>query len=77
VAVARGLAQGPRALLADEPTGNLDRETGGRLHELLRRVCRDRGVTIVVVTHDEDLAGTCDRTLRLAAGGLHGPGLSG
>jgi lipoprotein-releasing system ATP-binding protein len=77
VAVARGLAQGPRALLADEPTGNLDRETGRRLQELLRRVCRDKGVTIVVVTHDEELAGSCDRTLRLASGRLHPPGLSG
>src|SRR5262249_11793298 len=55
VALARGLVQGPRALLADEPTGNLDRETGGRLQALLRRVCRDKGVTVVVVTHDEDL----------------------
>jgi lipoprotein-releasing system ATP-binding protein len=65
VALARGLAQGPRALLADEPTGNLDRETGGRLQEL------------VVVTHDEELAHSCDRTLRLASGRLHPPGLSG
>jgi lipoprotein-releasing system ATP-binding protein len=77
VALARGLAQGPRALLADEPTGNLDRETGGRLQALLRRVCRDKGVTVVVVTHDEDLAGSCDRTLRLTSGRLHPPGLSG
>jgi lipoprotein-releasing system ATP-binding protein len=77
VAVARGLSQAPKALLADEPTGNLDRETGRRLHELLRRVCRDKGVTVVVVTHDEDLARSCDLTLRLAAGRLHAPGLSG
>jgi lipoprotein-releasing system ATP-binding protein len=77
VAVARGLSQAPRALLADEPTGNLDRETGRRLHELLRTVCRDKGVTVVVVTHDEELAGSCDRRLRLASGRLHVPGLSG
>jgi lipoprotein-releasing system ATP-binding protein len=72
VAVARALAGSPRALLADEPTGNLDRETGERLHELLRRLNRERGVTILVVTHNEALAAACDRTLRLEAGRLHG-----
>jgi lipoprotein-releasing system ATP-binding protein len=72
VAVARALAGSPRALLADEPTGNLDRETGHRLHELLRRLNRERGVTILVVTHNEALAAACDRTLRLEAGRLHG-----
>ena len=77
VAVARALSQAPRALLADEPTGNLDRETGRRLHETLRRVSREKGVTVVVVTHDEELAGACDRRLRLAGGRLHAPGLSG
>jgi lipoprotein-releasing system ATP-binding protein len=71
VAVARALAGSPRALLADEPTGNLDRATGERLHELLRRLNRDKGVTIVVVTHNEALAAACDRTLRLEAGRLH------
>jgi lipoprotein-releasing system ATP-binding protein len=72
VAVARALAGSPRALLADEPTGNLDRETGERLHELLRRLNRERGVTILVVTHNEALAAACDRTLRREAGRLHG-----
>ena len=65
VAVARALAQSPRVLLADEPTGNLDRETGERLHELLRRLNRESGITVVVVTHNEPLAAACDRTLRL------------
>jgi lipoprotein-releasing system ATP-binding protein len=72
VAVARALAGSPRALLADEPTGNLDRATGERLHELLRRLNQEKGVTVVVVTHNEALARACDRTLRLEAGRLHG-----
>ena len=71
VAVARALIQSPRALLADEPTGNLDRDTGERLHELLRRLNRERGLTVVVVTHNEDLALACDRQLRLSGGSLH------
>jgi lipoprotein-releasing system ATP-binding protein len=70
VAVARALLQSPRALLADEPTGNLDRETGERLHELFRRLNREKGITVVVVTHNERLAAACDRTLRLEAGRL-------
>jgi lipoprotein-releasing system ATP-binding protein len=70
VAVARALARSPRALLADEPTGNLDRETGDRLHDLLRRLNRERQITVVVVTHNEGLAARCDRRLRLEAGTL-------
>ncbi len=73
VAVARALVQSPRALLADEPSGNLDRETGDRLHELLRRLNRERGITVVVVTHNERMAGSCDRQLRLEAGQLRLP----
>ncbi|HWW95499.1 MAG TPA: ABC transporter ATP-binding protein, partial [Vicinamibacteria bacterium] len=56
VAVARALARSPRALLADEPTGNLDRQTGDRLHEMLRRLNQEKGITVVVVTHNERLA---------------------
>ncbi len=75
VAVGRALALGPRALLADEPTGNLDQETGERLHDLLRALNRENGLTIVVVTHNERLAARCDRTLRLHERTLHaGPG---
>jgi lipoprotein-releasing system ATP-binding protein len=70
VAVARALVGSPRALLADEPTGNLDRETGERLHELLRRLNRERGVTMIVATHNQELAAACDRILRLEAGRL-------
>jgi lipoprotein-releasing system ATP-binding protein len=70
VAVARALVRSPRALLADEPTGNLDRETGDRLHDLLRRLNRERQITVVVVTHNERLAQSCDRRLRLETGTL-------
>jgi lipoprotein-releasing system ATP-binding protein len=70
VAVARALVRSPRALLADEPTGNLDRQTGDRLHALVRRLNRERPVTVVVVTHNEGLAEACDRRLRLEAGTL-------
>ena len=71
VAVGRALALEPRALLADEPTGNLDQETGERLHDLLRALNREKGLTIVVVTHNERLAARCDRTLRLHDRRLH------
>jgi lipoprotein-releasing system ATP-binding protein len=70
VAVARALAREPRALLADEPSGNLDRATGDRLHDLLRRLNQERGLSVVVVTHNERLAGLADRVLRLEAGRL-------
>jgi lipoprotein-releasing system ATP-binding protein len=71
VAVARALVQSPALLLADEPTGNLDVDTGERLHGLLRRINKDRGVTVVIVTHNERLADICDRRLRLEGGQLH------
>jgi lipoprotein-releasing system ATP-binding protein len=71
VAVARALVQAPQILLADEPSGNLDQETGDRLHGLLRRLNQEKGITIVVVTHNERLAAACDRTLRLEAGRVH------
>lgn len=71
VAVGRALALHPRALLADEPSGNLDQETGERMHDLLRSLNRDRGLTIVVVTHNDRLAARCDRTLRLHDRRLH------
>ncbi len=71
VAVARALATAPRALLADEPTGDLDSATGHRLYELLRDLGRAMTLSVVVVTHNESLAGRCDRVLRLEAGSLH------
>ena len=71
VAVARALIQSPPALLADEPSGNLDQETGERLHALLRRLNQEKGITLVVVTHNERLAAASDRVLRLEGGRLH------
>jgi lipoprotein-releasing system ATP-binding protein len=71
VAVARALIRSPRVLLADEPTGNLDETTGGRLYELLRRLNREREISVVLVTHNERLAAACDRALRLEGGTLH------
>ncbi len=70
VALARALVHRPRAVLADEPTGNLDRDTGVRLHSLLLRLNQERGVAVVVVTHDESLAAACGRTLRMDQGRL-------
>ncbi len=70
VAVARALAADPRLLLADEPTGDLDRETGRRLHQMLRAMSRARGLTVLLVTHNDELARLCDRVLRLDAGRL-------
>jgi lipoprotein-releasing system ATP-binding protein len=71
VAVARALAMAPAVLLADEPTGNLDEHTAESLHELLRAMHREEGLTSVIATHNPRLAALCDRTLRLEAGTLH------
>jgi lipoprotein-releasing system ATP-binding protein len=68
VAVARALTQEPRAILADEPTGNLDPVTGEGVQSLLLELNREHDITLVVVTHSVTLAGAMDRTLRLCAG---------
>ena len=68
VALARALVLQPALLLADEPTGNLDPATGEGIHQLLREVNRDLGITMVVVTHNEALARSMPRQLRLQAG---------
>lgn len=68
VAVARAFAAGPEILFADEPTGNLDSGTGAKIIDLLFALNRDRGATLVLVTHDQQLAERCDRVLRLNAG---------
>ena len=70
VAIARAFVTEPRILFADEPTGNLDRETGARIVDLLRGLNEARGTTMVLVTHDEGIAGVADRVLRLADGEL-------
>ena len=68
VALARALANDPPILLADEPTGNLDSATGHHILELLRTIHRSRGATIVLVTHDADLAASADSRLALRDG---------
>ncbi len=70
VAVARALAMRPSILLADEPTGNLDEHTADTLHDLLREMHREHGLTSVIATHNPHLAGLCDRALRLHDGTL-------
>ncbi len=68
VAIARALANGPPLLLADEPTGALDSATGAQLIELLLSLRSRRGMTILLVTNDDDVAGLADRTLRIRDG---------
>jgi putative ABC transport system ATP-binding protein len=68
VAIARAFSNAPRLLFADEPTGNLDSETGERIVELLLTLNRESGTTIVLVTHDLTLAGRAQRVIRLADG---------
>ncbi len=77
VALARAFGPRPRLLLADEPTGNLDREMGWALMDRLFALCRERGTTLVLVTHDPELADRCDRTVRMADGVLAALGEEG
>lgn len=68
VAIARALAPSPRILVADEPTGNLDQETGRQIADLIFAKARERGTTLVLVTHDPVLAGRCDRQIAMRSG---------
>jgi putative ABC transport system ATP-binding protein len=70
VALARALAPNPSILVADEPTGNLDETTGQNIVELMFALQRDRGSTLILVTHDASLAARCDRKIRLRSGRL-------
>ena len=70
VAIARALVHRPGLVLADEPTGNLDPETAGRILDLLLAQARDRQAAVLIVTHSEMVAAAADRVLRLSASGL-------
>lgn len=70
VAIARALANKPHLILADEPTGNLDSETGKKIFDLLHELSRKENTTIIVVTHDLEIAGKTDRTFKLDDGKL-------
>jgi putative ABC transport system ATP-binding protein len=73
VAIARALAPDPAIIAADEPTGNLDETTGRSIADLLFGLKRERGMTLVLVTHDPTLAARCDRTVALRAGRIVEP----
>jgi putative ABC transport system ATP-binding protein len=70
VAMARALVAQPLVLLADEPTGNLDSQRGCEIMELIRSLNRDRGITVLVVTHDPDIASYADRVVRFVDGAI-------
>ncbi|MHC4415943.1 MAG: ABC transporter ATP-binding protein [Planctomycetota bacterium] len=74
VAVARALVNEPKVILADEPTGDLDRAAGDRVMELIRSLHRERGLTLILVTHDLELAGLAERTVRILDGKVIGGG---
>ncbi|MGR0318455.1 ABC transporter ATP-binding protein [Agromyces sp. ZXT2-3] len=68
VVIARALVNEPDVIFADEPTGNLDTSTGSQVEDILFGLQRERGITLVVVTHDDDLAARCDRRVSIADG---------
>lgn len=72
LAVARAIAVRPKILFADEPTGNLDSKTGQIVEDLLFRYCKENGATLIVVTHDEELANRCDKVILVKDGKVIG-----
>jgi putative ABC transport system ATP-binding protein len=77
VALARAFAAAPSLLLADEPTGNQDGETGAQVIRLMFDLAANRGTTLVLITHDPALAARCDRAIRLADGKIENPDARG
>jgi putative ABC transport system ATP-binding protein len=73
VAIARALVTDPRVILADEPTGNLDTATGDEVLDLLERLNVERGVALVVITHDPEVAARSRRQIRLRDGAVEAP----
>ena len=72
VAIARALVGNPKLLLADEPTGNLDRQTGKDIMEIITRLNKERGLTAIVVTHDPEIAALCSRRIQIRDGRIDG-----
>ncbi|MGX7013416.1 ABC transporter ATP-binding protein [Vagococcus silagei] len=68
VCIARALVNNPQIIFADEPTGNLDSTTGGKIEELLFNLKKEQGITLIIVTHDPDLAALCDRQIQIKDG---------
>lgn len=68
VCIARALVTNPKVIFADEPTGNLDSENGARVEELLFNLNKHKGITLIIVTHDDELAAKCDRRLHMKDG---------
>ncbi len=71
VAIARAIVGKPKIILADEPSGNLDDQTGKEVMNLLFQLCQERKQTLILVTHNQELASTCDRMMILQKGQLH------
>ena len=76
VCIARAIVNDPKVIFADEPTGNLDSATGDRIIKLLFGLNRRKGITLIIVTHDQDLADMCDRQIHIADGNVIEEGIS-
>ena len=70
VCIARAIVNNPKVIFADEPTGNLDSATGDKIEKLLFDLNREKGITLIIVTHDEELAAKCKRQIRIADGAV-------
>ena len=70
VCIARAIVNNPKVIFADEPTGNLDSATGDKIEQLLFGLNKEKGITLIIVTHDEELAAKCGRQIRIADGNI-------